>query len=160
MLIDISTLSITDSIGTTASTPNISADTYFFDTDTRLVTSRKSGSIEPIYGTVKGNHRWYTFVNRYGRSTSIREDRIKQAARQWTEATVRAVSTPSAATNHGWIIGTVNGSHYSFSTTPRVHDTEASVNTEIERLAKANPGTVFIKVKIESRVQAGGVSWS
>ena len=160
MLIDIATLSITNPNGIAATIPNLCVDTYFFDTDTRTVKSRKSGSLSTIYGAIKGSHRWYSFMNRYGRAVSIREDSLKQAVMKYTDTTVSAPATNGATSKHGWIIGSVTGSQYSFSTTPRVHETENSVNTEIERLAKANPGKRFVKVRIEAFVQAGGVSWS
>jgi hypothetical protein len=47
----------------------------------------------------------------------------------------------------------------SISETPKVHVTESSVKSEIERLAKAYPGKTFVKMKIENFVKATGVSW-
>lgn len=154
-MIDISTLNIIT---------GIPRNTYFVDPTNYFVYSRKGGTQYRLYGSVNSsNVRSYTLQTTLRNPVKIREDRLRQAVRQVVSTgEVRIVnSTNTGETNsRGWIIGSVDGNQFSFSTTPRVHDTENSVNTEIERLAKANPGRRFVKVKIEAYVQAGGVNWS
>jgi hypothetical protein len=153
-MIDISTLNIIT---------GIPSNTYFVDPTNYFVYSRKGGTQSRLYGSVNiSNVRSYTLQTTLRNPVKIREDRLRQAVRQVVSGAVPTVnSTNTGETNsRGWIIGSVDGNQFSFSTTPRVHDTENSVNTEIERLAKANPGRRFVKVKIEAYVQAGGVNWS
>lgn len=145
-MIDIATLNLAQ---------NIPHGNYFVDPATYTVYSHRSGSQNRLAGSVNiSNVRSYTLQTTGHYPVKIREDRLKAA--------VAAVvsKSPQAAPSKGWIIGSVNGNQFSFSSNPRVHDTENSVNTEIERLAKTNPGTKFVKVRIEAYVQAGGVSWS
>lgn len=154
-MIDISTLNIIT---------GIPSNTYFVDPSNYFVYSRKGGTQSRLYGSVNiSNVRSYTLQTTLRNPVKIREDRLRQAVRQAvsTGAVPTVNSTNTGEVNsRGWIIGSVDGNQFSFSTTPRVHETENSVNTEIERLAKANPGRRFVKVKIEAYVQAGGVNWS
>lgn len=136
---------------------NIPKNTYFVDPATYFVYSRRCGGQSRLAGSVNvSNVRTYTLQTNGHYPVKIREDRLKQAVANVKSPAVGEVNSNSK----GWIIGSVTGNQYSFNSTPRVHDTESSVNTEIERLAKVNPGTCFVKVRIEAFVQAGGVSWS
>lgn len=145
-MIDIATLNLAQ---------NIPQGNYFVDPATYTVYSHRSGSQNRLAGSVNiSNVRSYTLQSTGHYPVKIREDRLKAA--------VAAVvsKSPQAAPSKGWIIGSVTNGCYSFSPDPVVHNTEASVNTEIERLAKNNPGTRFVKVRIEAFVQTGGVNWS
>lgn len=146
-MIDISTLNLAK---------NVPQNTYFVDPSTRYVYSRRSGTQSRLNGSVNSsNVRTYTLQTTGYYPAKIREDRLIAALNQGSNST-----NMGSVNSRGWIIGSVNGNQFSFSSNPRVHDTENSVNTEIERLAKTNPGTKFVKVRIEAYVQAGGVSWS
>lgn len=60
--------------------------------------------------------------------------------------------TSLAVSKHGWVIGSLVEGVLSLSKAPKIHTSEDSVNAEIVRLAKVNPGTQFFKMKIESKV--------
>lgn len=165
-LIDITTLKIRDTSGLN----RLPADTYFVDDTNRNMYSRRSGQSIRIFGTIKGNHRWYTLMprpNPWKASVYIREDRLLQALQErWTGVSpdLKPVthSAPVAdTTQHRWIVGTVTtDGQYNFAPRPRLHETEASVNEEAERLARINPGQTYVKVRLEGQVVAGGINWS
>lgn len=149
-MIDISTLGLAN---------NIPQGTYFVDPATYFVYSRKTGTQARLTGSLNiSNVRSYTLQTTGRYPVKIREDRLRQAVAAAVRNKTRTEGEVN--TSKGWIIGSVIGNSYSFNPTPRVHATEDSVNTEIERLAKTNPGTRFVKVRIEAFVQSGGVSWS
>lgn len=61
----------------------------------------------------------------------------------------------------GWVIGSLgDDGQILFSEKPRVHPSEDSVNTEIERLATTYKGKTFVKLKVEAFVKSSGVVWS
>lgn len=164
-LIDITTFKIRDTSGLN----RLPADTYFVDDTNRNMYSRRSGQSTRIFGTIKGNHRWYTLMPQspWKSAVYIREDRLLQALQEyWTGVSpdLKQTSQPAQVadtTQRRWIIGTVTADgQYSFAARPRIHETEASVNVEAERLATINPGTTFVKVRLEGQVTAGGVHWS
>ena len=149
-MIDISTLGLVN---------NVASNTYFVDPATYFVYSRKTGAQTRLSGSLNvSNVRSYTLQTTGRYPVKIREDRLRQAV----AAAVRNKTRTEGEVNtgKGWIIGSVINGQYSFSTSPVVHSTESSVDTEIERLAKNNPGTRFVKVRIEAFVQSGVVSWS
>lgn len=161
-LIDITTLKIRD----TSCLNRLPANTYFVDDTNRNMYSRRSGQSTRIFGTIKGNHRWYTLMPQspWKSAVYIREDRLIQAlqARQLgiETATVKPSAETDVATGR-WIIGTVTADgQYSFAARPRIHESQASVIAEAERLAINNPGTTYIQVRLEGQVTAGGVHWS
>lgn len=59
-----------------------------------------------------------------------------------------------------FIVGSVDDSGVSFSSRPKVHDTEQSARTECERLASMNKGQTFLYAEIKGCVKATGFSWS
>lgn len=161
-MIDIATLKLQD-LGIYV----LPTNTYFLDIKSKAVFSKKSGELGRIFGTRKGQQRWYTFMIKnatsFTRAVSLREDRLLQAAAatHFKEKFAEIDAAAPAKSGHGWLIGGYrDDGSVGFSQTPHLHTTEASVNTEIERLAKLSPGKRFIKVRIEAIVQAGGVSWT
>lgn len=161
-LIDITELTIPE----TTRVNRLPTNTYLVDDTNRNVYSRRSGQPTRVFGTIKGNHRWYTLMPRQSHESAvyIREDRLLRAlqARQLgiETATVKPSAETDVATGR-WIIGTVTADgQYSFAARPRIHESEASVNVEAERLAINNPGTTYVKVLLAGQVTAGGVHWS
>lgn len=60
----------------------------------------------------------------------------------------------------GWIIGRVEGEALVFGSKPKVHTTEESLVSEMERLALANPGVQLIAAKIDRSVKAAKIVWA
>lgn len=60
----------------------------------------------------------------------------------------------------GYIVASFNGRELSVSPDPAVHVTLASVNDEIERLAKLNPGVTFVRLAIENSATLGKLVWA
>jgi hypothetical protein len=148
------------------------ANGYEYDTVTNEVTSTRVNSRgAKMWGSYTKGYRVYTFMLKAGYKTSYRvsmsvtEARLRLLVKDTKPvSSKKAVSTKSTAVaehdiTKGWIIGSVNGNVMSISETPKVHVTESSVKSEIERLAKAYPGKTFVKMKIENFVKATGVSW-
>lgn len=59
----------------------------------------------------------------------------------------------------GWIIGQVADQSIIFGAVPVIHITDASVMSELERLAAKKPGTKFVKLRIEAALTVGEVHW-
>ena len=73
---------------------------------------------------------------------------------------VKPVAKTETVKPVGWIIGTLTAEgSFTFAATPKVQSTEASVKSELERLAKAHPGVTFVSFKIDKSATAGGVVW-
>lgn len=147
------------------------ANGYEYDTSTNEVTSTRINSRgSKMWGSYTKGYRVYTFMLKAGYKTSYRvsmsvtEARLRLLVKDTKPVSSKTASTKSTAVaehdiTKGWIIGSVNGNVMSISETPKVHVTESSVKSEIERLAKAYPGKTFVKMKIENFVKATGVSW-
>lgn len=142
------------------------SDTYFVDSDSFHVYSMKFGHIWPHLCIRKGEYQWYSLASKHYSSVgcvNIREDHLKQAVVEYMKK-LWPVVTPTAGTvepRGQWIIGTVTADgQYNFAPRPHIHETEASVNAEAERLARNNPGQTYVKVRLEGRVVASGITWS
>lgn len=138
------------------------ADGYFWNKeDNSLYSNKVGGYLVRLLGNVNGSARRYTLQVKDGRryfpseTMSVRQDFIKVTVAQEKPVASAKSATPS----RGWIVGSVTGGNFSISATPKIHTTDASVNAEIERLAKINPGKVYVKMKIEGAAVAGGVQW-
>jgi hypothetical protein len=59
----------------------------------------------------------------------------------------------------GVMIAAVEGERLVFGSEPKIHVTEQSFRSEMERLARVKPGVKFVSVKITGSVVAGGVRW-
>lgn len=59
----------------------------------------------------------------------------------------------------GVMIAAVENGKLVFSSEPKIHTTEQSYRSEMERLANTKPGMKFVSVKITGSVVAGGVKW-
>lgn len=59
----------------------------------------------------------------------------------------------------GSIIGRVHKGHLVFGSEPKIHTSEESVKSEMQRLALEHPGVKFVELKIGKSVVAGGVTW-
>lgn len=160
--IDITQLNVPNTI----SFYRLPEDTYFVDPVTCDVYSRRRGRLIPLLGSCKGLHRWYTFrpVRAGGTPVYVRKDHLDQAIANYWMGTgpVSQPAPPDQSEVRGqWIIGTRTADgQYSFAVRPRIHETEASVNAEAERLARNNPGQTYVKVRLEGQVVAGGINWS
>lgn len=112
-----------------------------------------------FYASIRGRTRGMYSARRQARNH-----------RRWTADTTVAkepalatsvVNLPSTKKPEGWIIGSLrpDGS-LSFSTAPIVHKTEDETNKELARLAEANPGKMFVSLKISKSAVASGVTFA
>lgn len=141
------------------------ADGYFWNKeDNSLYSNKVGGYLVRLLGNVNGSARRYTLQVKAGRryfpseTMSVRQDLIKSTV--GNRLMLKETSAKVVAPSKGWIIGSMIDGKLSISPTPKIHTTDASVNTEIERLAKLNPGKYYVKMKLEAFAKAGGVSWS
>ena len=156
---------------------------YFLEPATNKIYSIATGSLRYLTGT-KGTSAAelgdtvFTFVNRRFTMSEISVQFANYVSRssfgyaysKWkpayitpkpAQSSTAAANKNAAVANGNVIIGTQapNGT-VSFSSAPVIHTTEASWKTEIERLAKSNPGTKFIAVQVVASVVAGGLVWN
>jgi hypothetical protein len=146
--------------------------TYYYNPATAELFSTRTGTPSRLYGTRKSGGIVYalTVANpSYTRRqvlvpASVLKTRITgtEPAQQQVEMELApAAPTPAPQPARGWIIGSVReDGTVGISETPHLHTWEASVNTELERLAKKMPGKTFVKLRIEGYVTAGGINWS
>ena len=146
------------------------SDGYFWDTVEAALYSNKLGYMVRLGGSVQGGVRRYTvqFKRQHkmweNHALNLRKDEIERKVRATgvvsnTLVENKTTKTTKAGTMQGWIIGSVNGGALCVASNPKVHDTEASVNAEVERLAKVYPGRMIVKMKIDGAAVAGGVQW-
>lgn len=176
-MIDISTLDI----ATLGIQGNIQKNTYLIDPKTSIVYSRKTGTQYRLYGSVNSsNVRTYTLQPAavYGRPIKLREDRLISALAKYNTANTNPIPAAAATNQHGWVIGKLQADgrlsfsqdfprsytdaagKVNYTQDPVLCTNEKEINLELERLAKATPGTKFIKARIEAVVQSAEVIWS
>ena len=148
---------------------------YFFEPSTHCIYSTASGVFKRLNGTPgvsrteRGDTVW-TFVgvrftkteiaNAFKRFAMVAANALPSNQTSPYSFSGAAINGDELTTKGNVIIGTVKEGKVSFTSTPSVHTTEQSWKTEIERLAKANPGVKFIAVTITAAVVAGGLVWN
>ena len=152
-------------------------DGYFFNTETgELKRIKKDGSYTVLSGSVRnGIHRYNLQIKReyaklhLAKSCSVKYNDLAKKASEAAKRLssfgtpnklVEAAKAQAQGQKKGWVIGAVRDGKIQLSASPKVHDTEESVNAEIERLALDNKSTTFVKLKVENFVTCGGVQWS
>jgi hypothetical protein len=71
-----------------------------------------------------------------------------------------ARTVDEALSSKGTMIASIVDGKFVFGTNPVIHTTEASLKSEMTRLAGLNPGVHFVAFKIAGSVVSGGVVWS
>lgn len=151
------------------------SDGYMFNTETNQLLSNKNGSYVPLNGSVRDGIRRYNlqykkeYQTRWAKSRSVKHVEVSYRAAEaakrlgsigTTNKLVEAAKAQAQKQTKGWVIGSILNGSIKLTTSPKVHETEASANAEIERLADTNKGTTFVKLKVENFVVSGGVQWS
>ena len=140
---------------------------YYFDSDKQAVFSTKRKGA-PYQMTWSCNYRYpdnkfVSLTDQHGWKATVNQREIYAYLNRFAEPEVnkfvQQIQKDSIVSN-GYIIGSVVGANYSFSTTPKIHATLSLAKAEAERLAKGNTTKRFVVVKIEGTVQATGVAWS
>lgn len=154
-------------------------DGYFMDHNGHVFSTKRGGKPVRLHGSVpyrSYGKRIYTMNSR-----TISEEFLKRAAFAHAdfkkETTLvaqvqepedfnrslpnraHATSLADGIKSKGWFIGSLTANGISFKSDPVIHLTEASVKSELERLATTVPGTKFIAVKIAHAVVANSVIW-
>lgn len=132
---------------------------------TGQVYSTKQGTT-PRKMTASGTSHKYWCFSYNGTSRTMRTDELdrylaKDIGFQAWKKDASVISLEQHATqSKGFIVGSMSDSGVSFSSRPKVHDTEQSARAECERLASMNKGKTFLYVEIKGCVKATGLSWS
>lgn len=146
--------------------------TYFYDPASNVMYSMRTGTPRRLYGTGTDTAKDLVFIltsanpHRDRRQVlipaAVLAARVKPREQVQTQLEFQQQAVTASNQQHrGWIIGNLRADGtLGFSDDPRAHPEEASVNAEIERLARATPGTTFVKLRIDGYVTAGSVNWS
>lgn len=141
---------------------------YWADAE-KNIWSTKQGSARRLTKSSPSTSQYaYWSFSRNGYSSTMRVDqldRMLEADSRFrdyrnslkTNSPAFAAFSPVAK---GFIIGSVTTAGISFSSSPRVHATEAEARKECERLATAHPQKAFMYVEIKGTVKATGFNWS
>lgn len=133
------------------------------------VYSTKQGAARPLKASAPSTSQYkYWSFSHHGSSRTMRTDELARMLdrdvgyQAWKRGAYGSASMTSApvTTSKGYIVGSVSADGVSFSSRPKVHDTEQSARTECERLASAYKGKTFMYVEIKGTVKATGFSWS
>lgn len=157
------------------------ADGYFFDTETgHLLSNKKDGSFAILSGSVRnGNRRYNLQLKReyktifQAKSGYVKHDDLAKKANEVSkrlsfvetpnklvEAAKAKAKAQAQGQKKGWVIGFIQDDYIKLDIFPKVYETEAEVNAEIEQQTLSNVGTTFVKLKVESFAVSGGVQWS
>lgn len=71
-----------------------------------------------------------------------------------------AKTTDEALTGRGSMIAAIKNGAFVFDANPVIYTSVPSLKSEMERLAKANPGVRYVSFTITGSVVAGAVDWS
>lgn len=132
---------------------------------TGQVYSTKQGTT-PRKMTASGTSHKYWCFSYNGTSRTMRTDELDRYLAQdigfqaWKKGAYISAPVETPINSKGFIVGSVSADGVSFSSRPKVHDTEQSARTECERLASMNKGQTFLYVEIKGYVKATGLSWS
>lgn len=157
---------------------------YYADAQGNVYSVRTSAVPRKMMGSVTGGRRYFTLTGNNSRVQSVAQDQLIRDLRnkadfiRETSLTQPAAAVQAAVTNRdagqrnhsqslaagvkarGYIIGRVQGEAFVFGSKPAIHTTLASVRSEMERLATANPGVEYVYFKIEGSVKAASLAWS
>lgn len=157
---------------------------YYADAQGNVYSVRTSAVPKKMMGSVTGGRRYFTLTCNNGHTQTVAQDQLIRNLRskidfeRETSLTQPAAAVQAAVTNRdaaqrnhaaslaagvkakGYIIGRVQGEAFAFGSKPAIHTTLASVRSEAERLAVANPGVEYVYFKIEGSVKASSLVWS
>ena len=121
------------------------------------MTKTGTGSCRGQYWSLSNGGRFGNFIIRVADlATRVRNS---MEFKQWHAS--RATSKQVVSGGKGFIVGSVyTDGRMSFSSSPKVHLTEASARAECERLAAANRGTRYTYLEIKGSAVFGGIVWN
>ena len=153
---------------------------YFINSNGEVISTKQNTSGTKLCGSgpYGSANRFFTLA---GVSYSGRDLlRTARAHSAWAEHTMpkkeqsksqskvkdraHATAVDEGVKSRGFVIarvGTHDGvQHLMFGSKPAIHLTEASVTSEMTRLANSNPGVEFVMLKIVKSAKAGGLVWN
>ena len=145
--------------------PNTNLSQYTYcDVRKQVISYKKDQAGYPMKWSVSAQGKKFTNLkDGYGYSVSVRFDQIDKwlDKKNPVQKANSFTSNIPATSNTYWIVGSIDGSdHYSVSTTPAKHYTEAVARAEAERLARAVPNKTFVVLQIVGKVKAQSITWS
>lgn len=151
---------------------------YYMDMNFQIF-SVKSGTLKQMAGSATASGRYFTlngqtYAHHYLKS--LVENLLK--FKSDTKVTLVSKSTDQVFDSEGYsidreyassitdgikrrgtVIASVVDNRLVFGSNPKIHTTKRSWESEIERLARHNPGITFIALDIKTAAVAGGVTW-
>lgn len=154
---------------------------YFINSNGEVISTKQNVDGVKLYGSgaYGSQNRHYTLAGvSYSGADLLRTSRAHLA---WAEHTmpkkgvkgavalnlkdrVHATAVDEGVKSRGFVIARVQThdgqQHLQFGSKPAIHLTEASVTSEVERLAITNPGVEFVMLKVVKSAKSGGLSWN
>jgi len=152
---------------------------YYMDGKGEVYSTKRSGTPQRMHGSATTSGTYLTLNGRSFSKTQLQRQamahpyfKMETSVAPYVAATPAA---PAAVTQRshastladgirarGWVIAkvaVVQGEEaLLFGSKPAVHTTQASVDAELTRLATLNPGTKYVKLKIDGGLLLGGLT--
>lgn len=131
-----------------------------------VIVNGKTVAVVLVSGSspINGADRVYSFANRtavqWPAAYQVKRYEIAAGLRSWNAKHVSSVETGSSAPNlsGGYVIATWKDNVLVFGSVPKIHASEQSARTEVERLANLNPGVQFVTLRCHSVTQSSGIT--